>query len=403
MKISESGPSAGGGGGRYYDIIVGNAVAGDTLAVCDYLDTGNGMAWKAALLAASLVAKGVPLLSVFTRHGVYDLGAAGSDGLPIVVPAGVLNVCDGRAQTVIHTSGDPAATGGIAALQVDGELWDVGVLLTNPTTLNSNVASSEVMLVTETGSVRRIALSSDVVTTPANLGTIFAAAAYLPGSYSEDISATFFPPTSPLGVFVNHYATQGAFSPPSPPLTRLVRPTTDGDSTGIGGTLGIWVLNLSHVQITEPVIYDPTTAGIFVQAEQATRIDVQITDPHIRWRYADTVFQLARGAIIMQANQVLAALGSLDGVRVTRGFFDNFAATNTGSHAIQMLAIGAGFISVVKNCEVVGAKCRNWDEAAHVAGTGISTVNANGIVETDTGGAVINNVNDQNFRTMGNW
>lgn len=403
MRLSRTGGSGGGGGGsnsRYYDIVVGNALMGDTLAICDVLDPGNGMGWKAALATA---AAAVPKKSVFTRRGPYDLGAAGSNGLPIVVPTDVLNVCDGMSQTVILSSTNPAVTGGIAALQVDGEIWDVAVILQNPTSVNPN-GTLGLITVTTKGRARRVRVDHDVITVNGRLGAIASSVLYTPGAYSEDVRVENAPTTSPVGFYADHLLLPGA-QPGGAELTRLIRPVVQGTPDGTrGGTIGIYS-RISHVEIIEPRIFDATLAGIFVQAEETVLTDIQITDPYIVWDYQDTVLGLARSAITMQANQVLTALGSLDSVRVTRGFFDNFKthANPLGSRAIQMLAIGAGFVSVVKNCEVVGSACRNWDEAAHIQGTGISVVNANGVVLTDTGGAPINNVNDGAFRTGGNW
>lgn len=406
MRITQT-PSGGGGSAKdhqYYDIVVGNAAAGDTLALCDFLDVGNGMQWKAALAAAG--AAGPVRKSVFTRRGIYDLGAVGSDGLPIVVPSDVLNVCDGQSQTAILSSSNPAVTGGIAALQVDGEIWDVAVLLQNPTSVNPSAALGLVS-VRDKGRVRRMRVDHDVVTVNGRLGAIASSVLYTPGAYSEDLRVENAPSASPVGFFAPHLLLPGA-SPGGVSLTRLIRPVVQGTPDGAqGGTIGIYS-RISHLQIIEPRIVDPALAGIFVQAEEDTLTDIQITDPYIVWDYQDTVLGLARSAITMQANQVLTTFGVLDGVRVTRGFFDNFKthANPLGSRAIQILAIGAGFASVVQNCEVIGAMCRHWDEAGHVQGTGISIVNANGIIDTDTTGntAGVVNVNDAGpFRTGGNW
>lgn len=76
---------AGGGGGsgkQTAKIIVGNSVAGDTLAVCDYLDIGDGAQLSAALAAAGADA------DVYIRPGTYDLGA-GATVAPLAIPASV--------------------------------------------------------------------------------------------------------------------------------------------------------------------------------------------------------------------------------------------------------------------------------------------------------------------------
>lgn len=392
MKITESGSSVGGGNSRYYDIVVGNAAAGDNLTVCDVLDTGNGDGWKAALVTAGAAS---PPKSVFTRRGVYDLttGAAG----PVIVPAGVLNVCDGQNEVRLATS-TAAVAKGISALQVDGEIRDVGVLLQSPADVNGS-GTLGVVVVNATGTVRRMRVTAAAIAVPARLGAITAAIDVVAGGYIEDTNVISFPSVGAVAIY--DYLVVGN----STAITRLVRPKSSGTSAGLGGAAGIYVHSASHVMIEEPEIFNPLQVGILVQSEEVSRIDVQITDPRVVWDYADTVFGVGRSAIVVQANQILTALGVMDSVRVTRGFFDNFAIHATGSRAIQFLAIGAGFISTVKNCEVVGATCRNFDEGVRVQGTGISTVDANGVVDSDVGQCTVgvNNVNDLNFRATGNW
>lgn len=83
--------SAGGGTAKALAprIVVGNAVAGDNLADCDYLDAGDCVQLKAALDAAAL------LTDVFVHHGVdiyvregfYSLTAETSPEGPLVIPS----------------------------------------------------------------------------------------------------------------------------------------------------------------------------------------------------------------------------------------------------------------------------------------------------------------------------
>jgi len=64
--------------------IVGNSAAGDTIFVCDFLDTGNGAGVAAALAAAA----GTPG-DVWIRPGVYNFGAVGAPAMPLTVPSSV--------------------------------------------------------------------------------------------------------------------------------------------------------------------------------------------------------------------------------------------------------------------------------------------------------------------------
>jgi hypothetical protein len=66
--------------------VVGNALAGDTLAVCDYLDAGDGVQLQAALTAAGLLAQDA---DVWVRPGPYTLAT------PITIPSLVTMRCSG--------------------------------------------------------------------------------------------------------------------------------------------------------------------------------------------------------------------------------------------------------------------------------------------------------------------
>lgn len=85
----------GGGGGKQSNrIIVGNAAAGDTLAICDFLETGTGTAIPTALAAAAFGP-----YDVFVRPGFYP-----SDGTTWNVPPGVLLQGASSRQVFIGTS-----------------------------------------------------------------------------------------------------------------------------------------------------------------------------------------------------------------------------------------------------------------------------------------------------------
>lgn len=73
----------GGGGGKEFApwVVVGNELAGDTIADCDILDTGNG-----AGIAAAIALAGPSQSDVWIRPGTYDLGAAGGPGSLTIQP-----------------------------------------------------------------------------------------------------------------------------------------------------------------------------------------------------------------------------------------------------------------------------------------------------------------------------
>lgn len=65
--------------------VVGNAAAGDTIDVCDFLDPGNGTGIAAAIAAASVLSAGTSG-DIFLRPGAYDFSAAGAPALPLALP-----------------------------------------------------------------------------------------------------------------------------------------------------------------------------------------------------------------------------------------------------------------------------------------------------------------------------
>lgn len=73
--------AAGGGGKQTSKYIVGNALTGDTLAICDFLDPGDGTGVAAALAAANAGGGG----DIWVRGGVYDFSTGTSPALPILM------------------------------------------------------------------------------------------------------------------------------------------------------------------------------------------------------------------------------------------------------------------------------------------------------------------------------
>ena len=85
----------GGGGPRPYTVIVGNALAGDTLANCDILDPGDCSTFAAALAIVSGPGGG----SVFIRDGNYNVGPAVA--VPFVFPSGVAVIGSGSRSCIV--------------------------------------------------------------------------------------------------------------------------------------------------------------------------------------------------------------------------------------------------------------------------------------------------------------
>jgi len=100
-------------------IIVGNALTGDTLTVCNILDTGDGAGIQTALTAAGLLS---PPGDVYVRPGVYTLAS------PLTIPEGVRLLGAGRGRTRIEGFVD---TPSIEMAARGSELCDVDILATS--------------------------------------------------------------------------------------------------------------------------------------------------------------------------------------------------------------------------------------------------------------------------------
>lgn len=110
--------TTGAGGGGTADIfgplyVVGNSAAGDTADDCTHLDSGNGNALRAALVASATGGG-----TVYVRRGTYNVGA----GLPAVVPGGV--TLQGEGPTTVLSI--PVA-GDLMCVDLTGTLRDVRI------------------------------------------------------------------------------------------------------------------------------------------------------------------------------------------------------------------------------------------------------------------------------------
>lgn len=107
--------------------IVGNALAGDTIDVCDYLDTGNGVQAQAALTQAGVV-NGGNGADVHLRPGVYTLTAG-----PLSVPT-MVKLSGGGMGTIITPS---ASDRRALILASYADLTDLLVVVNTPAALST--------------------------------------------------------------------------------------------------------------------------------------------------------------------------------------------------------------------------------------------------------------------------
>ncbi len=116
-------------------IIVGNAVAGDTIAVCNILDPGDGTGIIAAMTAAT--AAGIPV-DIFIRAGTYTLAA----GAPLItVPTNAREI-KGAGQGVTNIVG--TAVSGVSPqilVCADGTMFR-GISLVSPENVAGQLAAS---------------------------------------------------------------------------------------------------------------------------------------------------------------------------------------------------------------------------------------------------------------------
>lgn len=116
--------------------VVGNSVAGDTAADCDYLDTGNCAQLDAAVVAVNALS---PPGSVFVRRGTYDRSLGGGPTVPTPIAAGVRVIGEGRECVTIRsrTSGDQ----GVFTLARESELSQLTIEVQEPTAATSGATA----------------------------------------------------------------------------------------------------------------------------------------------------------------------------------------------------------------------------------------------------------------------
>lgn len=103
-------------------IIVGNAAAGDTISVCDILDTGDGTNLQIALTNAGTMSTDSFARDVYARPGVYGPNT-------LTIPDGVRLLGAGRGRTILTTFNGATAVN----MSGDGaELVDVTVYMNAP-------------------------------------------------------------------------------------------------------------------------------------------------------------------------------------------------------------------------------------------------------------------------------
>lgn len=158
--------AGGGGGGKEFapKYVVGNSAAGDTLANCDFLDTGNGQGIAAACTAAA-GARG----DIWIRPGTYNLTLGGAPTVAFAVPPGVTVHGAGEGLVIIvgRTSGDMRVFNcGVAATLES-------MSITSGATTDTVTNGTGLIQFTGFGRFRSLNLSTDQGGTDPGLGSFF--------------------------------------------------------------------------------------------------------------------------------------------------------------------------------------------------------------------------------------
>jgi hypothetical protein len=396
---TSSTPGSSGSNSRYYDIVVGNATTGDTLAVCDVLDTGNGEALAATLLAAATF---TPVKSVFIRRGVYDRGAAGSTGTPLVVPVGVLAVGDGQNQVTIQAPSNPGAlaTPTIKVLTILGEVRDIGVSVPDLTSADTSGNTAVVQVGSDPdfakGTLRnfQIVWGSTFQSDGSNLGAVVAGIEVFSGSVVTEVQSITAPTfqsdgTSPFAAMA--LLGSNAFT------TRVNGFSVVSDMIVFGffgGGYGLLLNTTALAEISNISIDDAVFAGIVAVAGGS----LQLASVAVLFNTGNSSGTIRYGILVSGNNTQVVALSAVKGL-----LRNTSAGSGPADVGIGMVATGGA--GRIFDCEFSNFMIFSFSEAGHISSAGGAIVARNGIVDTNIGQNTvgINNVSDAEFRTGGNW
>lgn len=251
---------AGGGGGsgkQTAKIIVGNSVAGDTLAICDYLDIGDGAQLSAALAAAGAGA------DVYIRPGTYDLGA-GATVAPLAIPAFATVRGAGMFATTIVTK--TSANMGAFTMVAGSDLRDLNISVPATTAAGSG-ATAVVSIAGPLNSLSRVLVAWGVYGAPevANLAirnSFFVAPDIAEPNTLQECYVTGAPSLRDLGVLDDLSGFRsGARTSPGGVVPHVLR-----DCKFSAGDVGVWAE--SPVAASQVVCNDAYVAGFRISGAQ---------------------------------------------------------------------------------------------------------------------------------------
>lgn len=124
--------SGGGSGTKAFEITVGNALRGDTADMCDILDPGDGSGIAAACNQAAVTGSG----TIKLRAGTYNLDIWATPTLPIVVPAEVTLLGDGKNSTLILSTSGAGQPASMFSFSDSSTARNLGIIALTTTAVN---------------------------------------------------------------------------------------------------------------------------------------------------------------------------------------------------------------------------------------------------------------------------
>lgn len=328
-----------------YRFVVGNLLEGDTLAICDYLDPGDGTGVEAAI--AACVGGG----NIFVRTGLYDFVTAGVT-TPLAIPADVRVHCAGVGLTQFRARMTPGVGESMSVFNIasGGELTDCTIIVDAPGSTN---AGTETYFVNLQSGARARRVDIDFATIIggqwADFGTIDSAFQFAAGALLEEcrtLNAVSYLDSGGTDPFIC-FDGVGTFSRDAFRLVRCAAlcpsgTLSRGGDTGFRANFGVGYFE--HCVAANVRLYP---FQLFDNAQ-----GVKIIEPDISWTGADGV---GRSAILF-GDPLLNPTNLIDN-EVLGGRAD----IDTAGPSSIAVAVYAG-TGIASRNKVHGLTLRSWDK-----------------------------------------
>lgn len=378
-----------------YRFVVGNALEGDTLAICDFLDPGDGTGLEAAIAACDGVG------SIFVRRGLYDL-VTGGVVTPIAIPGSIAVHGAGVSLTTFRARMTPGVGESMSVFNISGseaELADCTILVDAPGSTNAGAETYFVNLVSG-ARARRVDINFATIIGGqwADFGTIDSAFQFAAGAVLEECrtldAVSYLDSGGPdpficfdgIGTFDRNpfRLVRCAALSPSGTLSR-------GGDVGFRTNFGIGYLE--HCVATNVRLYPFQLRG---SAE-----GVKIIEPEISWTAADSVGRYA----VLFGDPTAGSTSVID-----NEILGGRADIGTAGPPTPAVAVYAG-AGVASRNKAHGITLRGWDTGFYVdASTGTAEANSMQLctlesiaTNLDLVNAPVNTVFDNNVLTGAVW